>query len=52
MLLLIAYIGHAYWLSDPQFSQVYVARTGSTSELLVRGDPAVGYIVAIVMIEV
>ena len=51
VLLLIAYIAHAFWLSDLQCSQVYVARTSSTSELLVCGDPAVRYIVAIVTIE-
>ena len=47
-LLLIAHIGHAHWLSDLQWGRV---DAGSTFDL-VRGDLAVGYVVASVLIEV
>ena len=50
--MLIAYIWHAYWLFDLRCGRVDVARVSSTSKLLVHGDPAVGYVIAIVAIEV
>ena len=51
-LLLIAKVGHAHWLSNLQCGSVDVAHVGSTSNLLVHGNPAVGYIVATVANEV
>lgn len=50
--LLIAHIGHACWLFDLRCSQVDSAHTGSTFELFVCGDPAVRYVIAIVVIKV
>ena len=52
MLMLIAYVGHAYWLFSLRCGRVDMAHMGSTSKLLVCGDPAVGYMVATVAIEV
>ena len=43
-LLLIAHTEHAHWLSDLWCSQVDTAHMGSTSDLCVCGDPAVGYV--------
>ena len=52
MLLLIAHVGYVHWLSDLRCSQVDAAHMGFTSDLLVCGNPAVGYVIATVVIEV
>ena len=48
----IAYVGYVQWLSDLRCGWVDKAHTGSTSDLLIFGDPAVGCVVAIIVIEV
>ena len=52
MIILIAYVVHAYWLFDLRCSWVDVASADSTSKLLVCGNPAVEYVIATITIEV
>ena len=44
--------GYACWTSDLPCGRVGIAHVGSTSKLLVHGNPAVGYVVATIAIEV
>lgn len=52
VLLLIAHVGHVHCLSDLRCGQVDTACMGSTSDVLVCGNPAVRYVVITVTIEV